>query len=147
MHALNWLREKEGYTPDSVVALQPTSPLRATSDIDAAFALHAAANGESVVSVGPVRQHPAWCKTIAPDGVLHDFMPKSDAVRRQDLPAVYALNGAIYLARTAHVLASGSFYTERTRALVMPAERSLDVDTALDLRIAEAVLAAGIAHV
>ena len=52
--------------------------------------------------------------------------------RRQDLPAVYALNGAIYVADTAWLRQSRTFLTRDTVACVMPAERSIDIDTPAD---------------
>jgi len=56
----------------------------------------------------------------------------SEATRRQDLPDVYTLNGAIYVADTAWLRQTRTFLTGETVAYVMPAERSLDIDTATD---------------
>jgi CMP-N,N'-diacetyllegionaminic acid synthase len=141
LHAIRWLEEQEGYRPDYVMCLQPTSPLRTAEDIDAALALARAKEADAVVSVAPVEHHPFWMKRVSPEGQLSDFMvPERPALRRQDLPLVHALNGAIYLVRREVLLAKQTWYTERTYAYVMPPERSFDVDTPWDLRIVDLLL-------
>jgi N-acylneuraminate cytidylyltransferase/CMP-N,N'-diacetyllegionaminic acid synthase len=141
LHAARWLQAQEGHVPEYIMCLQPTSPLRTRVDIEAAVSLAAEREAEAVISVAPVHQHPYWMQRIDPAGRLQPYDPQgAETVRRQALPPVYALNGAIYLARLETLLARGTWYTEETYAYVMPAERSLDVDTAWDLRLAEAIL-------
>lgn len=141
VHALLWLEQEQGYRPTHVVLLQPTSPLRTSEDIEQALALAAREDADAVVSVCPARHHPAWTKRLLDDGRLAPFIAGAAmAPRRQDLPPAYALNGAVYVARREVVLARRSFHTERTWGHVMPPERSLDVDTPWDLRLAELVL-------
>lgn len=141
LHAVRWLDEHEHYRPDVVVNLQPTSPLRTGADIGAALRLLAERKADAVVSVTEADQHPFWMKTIDPDGWMHDFVPQSDPILvRQKLPDVYALNGAIYLAYRDVLLANDGWYTSRTAAYVMPFERSIDIDTAWDLTIAQLLL-------
>lgn len=125
--------------PGSVLLLQPTSPFRTAATIQEAVARHRE-SGNSVVSVAPAASHPYWCKAIGPGGTLLPFMDTGEAsLRSQDLPPVYALNGAIYLSTVANLEQRGSFYGEPTQALVMadPAE-SIDIDTPYDWAIAEA---------
>lgn len=141
-HAIRRMDEDEGFRPDYVLLLQPTSPLRTTADIDGAVALAAERRAESVVSVAPAADHPYWTKRITTEGVLEDYFPQSEGItRRQDLPPAFSLNGAIYLTRRDLLVERGSFYSKGTYAYVMPPERSLDIDTPWDLRIAELMLA------
>ncbi len=141
LHAVRWLDDHEGYRPDVVVNLQPTSPLRTSSDIDAAMALLRERQADAVVSVSPADQHPYWMKTVDSSGWMKDFIEQREATLvRQKLPAVYALNGAIYLAHREVLLSTGSWYTDRTAAYIMPFERSIDIDTAWDFADAERVL-------
>jgi CMP-N-acetylneuraminic acid synthetase len=142
LHALDWLAYHESYRPEWVLNLQPTSPLRAPEDIDAAFELAQKPGVASVISVTPAASHPYWCKRIESDGRLADFLDDApETSRRQELPEAYALNGAIYLARREALKRERSFYTERSFALVMPRERSVDIDTPFDLELAEWLLA------
>ncbi len=140
LHALEWVIHHEGYQPDYVVTLQPTSPLCTTQDLDAALNLAISRNAEAVISVSPVSDHPYWMKRIGEQGELIDFAPGQSVTRRQDLPPVYALNGAIYITRRDVLLAKKSLYGDQTLAYVMPPERSLDIDTPFDLRLADFLL-------
>jgi CMP-N-acetylneuraminic acid synthetase len=135
--------ESNGFTPDVVVLLQPTSPLRRGAHIDAAVTWLERAGGDSVVSVVevPHQFNPTSVMRIN-DGLLAPFLEGPAPTRRQDKPRVYARNGPAVLAVMRRVLAPGSLYGERTWPLVMSAEDSLDIDTAWDLRLVEAILSA-----
>ncbi|MEN8376724.1 MAG: acylneuraminate cytidylyltransferase family protein [Gemmatimonadota bacterium] len=138
-HALEWFRASEGRVPAWVVCLQPTSPFRTGADVDAAFRIALDTGADAVISVARASCHPYWARSVDVDGLMRPFLSERESpVRRQDLPDAFMLNGAIYLAR-ASVLERGSFYGERTVAYVMPEERSLDVDSAWDLRVARAL--------
>jgi len=141
LHAVKWVRDNEGLTPRYVVVLQPTSPLRTPDDIEAALALAVRKDGNAVVSVVSTERHPYWMKTLEPDGKMTNFISgKEIPFRRQDLPDVYSLNGAIYLARTEFLLREGGWYSDETYGYVMPMERSLDVDSPWDLDVADMAL-------
>jgi CMP-N,N'-diacetyllegionaminic acid synthase len=144
LHALRWLEDTDGYRPDIVVLLQPTSPFRTVDDIDGAFKLALDKEADAVVSVTAARHHPRWMKRVSADGTLVDFLPPTVQVdRRQDLEPVFALNGAIYLARTNVLRQHRTWYTEHTYAWQMPAERSLDLDTEFEFQLAELLLGKG----
>ena len=72
---------------------------------------------------------------------LESLLPNQNVSRRQDLPPVYVLNGAIYLARVSWLLQSRNFISEDCVAHIMPRERSLDIDTADDLEELKRVMA------
>jgi CMP-N,N'-diacetyllegionaminic acid synthase len=140
LHAVRWL-DDHGYRPEYVMGLQPTSPLRVGEDIRAAVNLLLQKEGDSLVSVTPAIHHPYWMKIIDAGGYLHDFISTTQPVTsRQDLPVVYALNGAIYAARRTLLLEQESWYVGGTLAYVMPPERSLDIDAPWDLYLAELLL-------
>jgi CMP-N,N'-diacetyllegionaminic acid synthase len=141
LHAIHWLDESENYRPDYVLLLQPTSPLRTVTDIRESIKLALAKRADSVVSVCEAHQHPLWMKAVNEEGRLADLYPQSAApTRRQDLPSVFALNGAIYLALRTFLLCERTFISDRTYAYVMPENRSLDVDTPWDLHMADLIL-------
>ena len=66
------------------------------------------------------------------DGTLSPFTDNPIATLRQDLPKVYTLNGALYLAKTDWIQQNRSFLSPETIGYVMPSERSADIDTLLD---------------
>jgi len=138
LHAINWLSANENYNPHCVIHLQPTSPLRTAEDIDNAGNIFKEKGADSLVSVTPVEQHPYWMKRIDKEGVLTDFIKMKKAIlRRQELPLVYIINGAIYIAKCEELLRYKTWYLARTFSYVMPKERSIDIDTLEDLSIAE----------
>jgi CMP-N,N'-diacetyllegionaminic acid synthase len=141
-HGLHWIGNARGRLPDEVILLQPTSPLRSVQDIDGAIALFNESGAISLVSVHPMGEHPCECivgnskewKYLAP--------PPGGAVRRQDYENnFFFINGAIYLTGTKTLLSRRSFvYPQETVMFVMPRERGMDIDTYLDLNIAEAII-------
>lgn len=129
---------------DVIVVLQPTSPLRSATDIDAALERFALSGAPACVSVCRAEQSPYWMYRL---GERQALVPIVDAAaevtRRQDLPAVYVLNGAVYVADVAWLRATRAFVAAGTVAHIMPAERSLDIDTPDDFRMLEAALRDG----
>lgn len=147
LHALDWLEENEGYRPDYVLLLQPTSPLRTSRDIAGVVAVAAANQADAVVSVTPAGDHPYWMKSVTQDGRLDNFLSFDTTYAcRQDLPPAHAINGAAYLVQPAVLRRHRSFYTDRTFAYVMPRERSIDIDTVFDFKLAELIVENGLSN-
>jgi CMP-N-acetylneuraminic acid synthetase len=146
LHALDWLRGDEGHEPDAVLLLQPTSPLRDARDIDDATELFTGAD-DAVVGVCPTHHHPLYAQRVTADGHLERYVATGSSYpRRQDLPPAYAVNGAIYLIRPAALREHETFLPPRTRAYVMPPERSLDVDEPWDLQLVRLIMEAPAWH-
>jgi len=133
----------DGTVYEWIVLLQPTSPLRTAGDIEGALSLAEQTGGESVISVSEVSKPPQWCFALGDDGEMQRIMGGGASPRRQDLPTAYAPNGAVYVGRLETLRRTLSFYAGAPRAFVMPAARSVDIDSELDLAIAEAVLGHG----
>jgi len=139
LHALDVLAEEF----DAVMMLQPTSPFRTTSDIDAAIKIIDGAS--SVISVVPVEgTHPARMKFIE-NGILIDppFAETIENMPRQELRPMFIRNGAIYLTRTPEIR-NRTFKGSLSRALVMPKERSINIDSYFELSIARTTLTNGL---
>ena len=129
---------------DYFVLLQPTSPLRQSSDIDGAWQRMRTAGAETCVSVCETAESPWLMYLQADDGRLSRLLPEpAKGLRRQDLPLTYRLNGAIYLGQRERFLATGRLLDENTVAHVMPPERSVDIDTKADFDLAESLMRAG----
>jgi N-acylneuraminate cytidylyltransferase len=122
-------------TYDSLLYLQPTTPLRAAGDIiRACDLLRSRSDLDSVISVVSVGgTHPARMKHLR-DGLLIDppFAEQTENQNRQTLEPMVIRNGAIYLSRCA-VIEAGSFKGRRCGALLMPRERSINIDDSHDL--------------
>jgi CMP-N,N'-diacetyllegionaminic acid synthase len=149
-HAVAWLRDHEAYQPDAVMILQPTSPLRRPEDMRDAVALLGQSGADSVLSVSevPAHMHPMRMLRVSADGSATLFATgepvRRRINRRQDLPAAWVMNGAIYAFRTAVLFAEEpSLYGDRTVAIKMPAPYGISIDDPDDWEVAEAVLASG----
>lgn len=140
-HAMGWLEKEDGQSFSRVMLLQPTSPLRTAADICEAIRLQEMLGAPAVVSVCASSGHPYYLKKIDGNGLLENFLdPCPDAVRRQDLPPVYRVNGALYLNSWDVLNTMKNFIPPGTGAYVMPEERSVDIDTPWDFFIAEQLL-------
>jgi len=138
-HAVAYLEETEGYKPDAVVALQPTSPLRTGADIDAGITKLVETGADMVISVCEAEHNPYWMKRLEGDR-LENFMGEGPQYyRRQDLPPVYRLNGAVYVYRRQYFQDPNRKDLD-IRGIVMPQERSVDIDAEIDMIIAEALI-------
>lgn len=123
----------------SFVLLQPTSPLRTANDVTAAIALHRSSGAPAVVSVCQTECPLAWIGQIGND-LRMDKFPKHTGMRSQDLGTFYRFNGAIYIVNIEAFLAEWTFTPQGTVAYIMPRERSVDVDTPFDLKVAETLM-------
>ncbi|MEJ8858368.1 acylneuraminate cytidylyltransferase family protein [Variovorax robiniae] len=129
--------ESYGRRIETVVDLQPTSPLRASWDISKAIDL--AHDAALVVSVTEPSHSPYYTLVEqSMDGVLH-LSKRAAFVRRQDAPQVWGLNGSIYVWRRDALAeaAKHGFWSVEARPYVMPRNRSVDIDTAEDFELAQ----------
>ena len=139
-HALGFF-ESHGERFDYVMLLQPTSPLRRAGDIDKAIDFMLEKKAEAVVSVCQAEHHPLWSNTLPADGSMKDFLrPEIKGKNRQQLPASYRLNGAIFIASPTYLKTFRTFIADGTFAYEMPAEASVDIDSEIDFALAEILL-------
>jgi len=140
-HVLRDLKELDGYVPDLVVLLQPTSPLRGSELIDQGIRLLLEENADSVVSVCEAEHSPYWMYTTTGDRRIVPLIESAPAcLHRQDLPSVYRLNGALYVLRADSLGTRESLLGIDTCALVMSQEESVDIDDEIDFLLAETLL-------
>lgn len=126
---------------DWVVLLQPTSPLRSAEDIDACIKACVEYRAQACVSVTLASENPHWMYTFDDARRLRALLgAERPPERRQDLPAAYVLNGAVYVARSEWLLEARDFIGASTVAHVMPPERSVDIDDESDFDYAKYLL-------
>jgi len=141
-HALESIENAENTRYDFVCLLQPTCPLRTSNDIDSAIGILERSDADAVVSLARVEEpHPVKMMVVANQTISPLFpIQWRETVRRQDLPPVFYLNGAIYCVRRAVLLEQNSLWGKKSLAYIMPADRSVNIDGPLDIRIAESLL-------
>jgi CMP-N,N'-diacetyllegionaminic acid synthase len=139
-HAADWLAANEGARPAAITVLLPTAPLRRPDDVEACLALfarHGAAVALSVVAAKPA----AWQQAMGADGRLGPVPGLPSSIdNRQELGRVVIPNGAVYVLELAALARTRSYFGARTYGHEMPADRSIDIDTEADFRIADALM-------
>jgi CMP-N-acetylneuraminic acid synthetase len=131
--------EFSGSPVGRIVDLQPTSPLRNLDDISATLAL--LDMGTDCATTATHAEDNPYFNLVEADGDGFVRLSKEIAgtiVTRQSAPVVYALNGAVYAWHRSTL--SKGVLGGRTRLHIMPRERSIDIDTMLDFRIAELLM-------
>jgi CMP-N-acetylneuraminic acid synthetase len=138
-HAVDWLRDREGWRAEAVVYLQPTSPLRPAARIDQAVELLLAGPADTVVSVVEVPHNlvPGSQMRLDDQGMLEPCLDRPGPLRRQEKPRLYARNGPAVLALRPAAWRREALYAGPTLPLVMGRWESLDIDGPEDLELAQ----------
>lgn len=141
-HAVRFVERQDRALMDWICLLQPTEPFRTVSDLEECLALAVAGGCDSVISVVRVfATHPLLMKRIEDDRLLPFCGEEREGTRRQDLaPPAYMRNGSVYLTRRDVLMEQGSIWGRTIRPYVMPLERSVSIDTELDLKLAEVLM-------
>lgn len=147
-HALNWLYDHEGYRPEIVVQLRPTSPFRNTVHIDrAVLQLLEHLEADSVRTVCIPFQNPYKMWRIGGDGFMHPLLdigiPEPYNQPRQVLPEVYWQTGYVDAAWVDTILTKNSMTGDSILPLIIGAEEWIDIDSPDDWRRAERLLENG----
>lgn len=142
LHATEWLRINQNQKFDILILLQPTSPLRNANQIDTALKnFMSNPSNKCLVSVKEAEDSPYWMKIIDDDHFLRNFIVhQNNYTRRQDLPKIYILNGAIYIMRTADFINYKSFDVDNTIPFLMDKITSIDIDSEEDFMLAETIV-------
>ena len=125
---------------DDVITLQPTSPLRTVNDVEEIFSLRHLLGVQSAVSLSIASKHPSWSYSIDESKRLIPVDNSNQFFCRQDLPETFYLNGAMYLSSREFLEKKKTFIDKNTVGYIMPPERSIDIDTELDFKIAEFII-------
>jgi len=138
-HAIEQIEQIDGSRIDFFVSIPPTCPLRSSSDIDNAVQALADGDGDIVLSATEASCNPYFNMiTIAKNGAaMLAATPESDVSRRQDAPKVYELTAVAYAARRDSIFKFDSIFECDARAIEVPVERAVDIDTEFDLKLAE----------
>lgn len=147
-HALQWLEENEGYKPEIVVQLRPTSPFRRVHHIDqAVYRLIERPDADAVRTVCAPFQNPFKMWRIADDGLMHPLIETSYCeaynMPRQALPEVYWQTGYVDAAWMDTIMTKHSMTGDHILPLVIPPSDWIDIDSPDDWRRAERLLESG----
>lgn len=134
--------QEQGRMFDTVMLLQPTSPLRTAEDIVNAYNMLKQKNARSIVGMCEVEHSPLWSNNLPSNRSLECFIrPEIAEIScRQKLPIFYRINGAIYLHKLNYDNLKFDLYSSDGFAYIMPQQKSIDIDTELDFIMAESIM-------
>jgi CMP-N-acetylneuraminic acid synthetase len=142
-HALEYLKTTEGVYPDVLIVVPATAPLRSPEDLERCLDEFAQGDVDTVITVTEPHRNPYFnmVKSRA-DGCFELVIPPADGIvtRRQDAPDVYDMTTVAYVTHPEFVMNVDSIFAGRVRAVQVPTERAVDIDTLMDFRIAECLL-------
>lgn len=138
-HAIEFLKKSEGVYPDVLVPVPVTSPLRLPADIDNCLDEYAKGGADVVVTVTDAHRNPYFnmVQKLADDTVRVVVQPPASIARRQDAPVVYDLTTVAYVLKPEFIMSYDGIFEGRVRAVHVPKERAVDIDTRLDFAFAE----------
>lgn len=146
-HAIDWLERHEGYKPDLIVQLRPTSPLRPPAFVDQAISVMLSDEAaDSARSVTPPSQNPYKMWTLS-DGILKPLLSSEldepYNAPRQSLPPTYWQTGHIDVVRTRTIREKASLTGDRILPVLVDSRYAVDIDSMMQIHIAEEILAEG----
>lgn len=127
---------------DVFVCIPTTAPLRSVEDIDACIRMLLTTDADLVLTVMPADRNPYFNMVTLTDhaDARLAIVPEKPIYRRQDAPTVYTITTVAYAARPEFILNHSAIFQGKVKAVVVPAERAIDIDTQLDFDFAEFLL-------
>ena len=128
--------------PDVFVSIPATAPLRLPIDIENCMDEYEKNDVDVVITVTDAHRSPYFNMVkLKSDGTVGLVIPpKSTFTRRQDVPPVFDMSTVAYVARSEFVMTHESVFEGRVRAVHVPLERAIDIDTPADFKFAEIFL-------
>lgn len=136
LHAINYLKSK-GKEYENLCVLLPTAPLRTYKDIINAYNIFSNQRESAFLMAVTDYLYDPFQALKEVGGYLEPVFPEYIKKKRQELPKVYVDNGAIYFVKIKEFLKLKTFYGPKLLKYYMPFERSIDIDTDTELKLAQ----------
>lgn len=138
-HLLCYIRDEKGGLPEVMISVPATAPLRLSNDIDECLNEYENGAVDMVITVTEARRNPYFNMIKKGADGLVDLVNRSDSAifRRQDAPVVYDMATVCYVADPKFVMTHDSIFAGRVKAVQIPVERAVDIDTLHDFEMAE----------
>lgn len=139
-HAIRILKEQDnGRKLDVFVSIPPTAPLRVAEDVDNAIQTFLESDADIAITVKKTGRHPSFNMiTLDEQNYAELVLPlDKQVIRRQDVPPMYDMTTVAYVARPKFIMKSKAIFEGKVKAVLIPEERALDIDTEFDFQFAE----------
>lgn len=141
-HALSYLKDTDGKLPDVMISIPTTSPLRQPSDIENCLTLFSKGGADAVITMTKAHRNPWFNMVKKADHGSVELVNQDDenVFRRQDASQVFDITTVAYVVSPYFVMNEDRLFNGRVKAVEVPAERAIDIDTLYDFKIAEALM-------
>lgn len=146
-HQLEWMKNTEGYVPDIVVQLRPTSPVRFANWIDEAIEKLISSDADSirVVTESPLTPFKMWLINNNNDGAMEPLVSVKNIIEpynqpRQSLPIVYWQIGTLDVIKTKTILEGGSMSGKKILSYIVDKKYAIDIDDVASFYKAEELI-------
>jgi CMP-N,N'-diacetyllegionaminic acid synthase len=142
IYTVDRLIDELNWDIEEYAVLLPTAPFRNSRDIDASIEIFCEKKADSVISCTQLVHPISWVCAVDGDGKLKHIKNNrttelKEMMNRQESEASYIPNGGVYVFRHSLLKKNYSYYSDKTYSYIMPAERSVDIDTELDFEFSE----------
>ena len=140
-HAISYIEKHEKEFFDAIIVLPVTAPLRTSDDVNACIDLFEDGAVDSIITVSEANRNPYFNMTVNHNGFAKlAISPPSQITRRQDAPKVFDMTTVAYVIDTNFVKNYDGIFEGKVKSIIIPRERSVDIDDLLDFKIAELFL-------
>ena len=138
-HAITYLESHEGEKIDNLVVLPVTAPLRTKEDVNNCINEFEKGGVDSIITVSESKRNPYFNMVINDNNGYSSIVNNNTngITRRQDAPKVFDMTTVAYIVNSNFIKTSNSIFDGNVRSICIPEERAIDIDTALDFKIAE----------
>ena len=138
-HALEYLKNCEGWLPDLMLSIPTTAPLRLPIDIENCIDEFEKGDIDVVVTVTEAKRNPFYNMVKDnPDGTVSLVQSHHKTFNyRQEAPRLYDMTTVAYGVKPQIVFTRKTIFEGKVKAVHVPLERSIDIDTLKDFKIAE----------
>ena len=142
IHALSEINSRIGTKYDFVVLLEPTSPIRKTTDIERMLEKLNSNSSifDGIISLGEVREHPSYMKKLNGDRYSDLIKDSPSTSRRQDNESVYFPYGLAYIVKCSTLLTEQTFYPENCTYHILEPDQCYEIDSIHDFAFVEYLL-------
>ncbi len=141
-HAIKHVESYENEDINAIIVLPVTAPLRSVKDVNACIDLFEEGEIDTVITVSEANRSPYFNMIVNNDNGYASLVisPENQITRRQDAPEVFDMTTVAYVVNTNVVKLSNSIFEGKVKSIIIPQERSIDIDTLLDFKIAECLI-------
>ena len=138
-HAREWIEANDSYKYEYICLLEPSSPFLTGEDLNNALDLLISKRADTLLGMKEVEVSRKFIHPLDSDGGLayfYDEIKNMDNVRRQDQQPEYTMNGCIYIAKWDYFKQNHLFHSRNSVPYIMPPEKSIEIDSIIDLEFA-----------